>query len=601
MLKRQLGWLTALALLVCPPLVAAAGAAPAAGAGPAPQPWIEASNRYANRLVEIQAKYAPESASSAGAEAHDAEVVDLKPDVAKRQVADLGAIIAEFKKALPGETDPRVRQDLQILIDAAAQNRDSIELNEQLMLRYFDLSKFVFQSFHSLLDPRISKKRQAAALIRLKRYAGTERGYQPMAKLYQNWIEEQLNNPSLVGPWSVEVEQDLKNRAEYLEGTRDLFEKSGLKGWQGDLKTLTGQLDEISKWTRETILPRARKTNQLPPQIYADNLKQVGVDMEPREIIDRALYVYSTTREEMMAIAVGIAARRGLKSADYHDVLRELKKERIPNDKLLEVYNAHLKQIEAIIQREHLVTLPTRQAVIRLASEAESAAQPAPHLSLPRLIGNTGEPGEFVLPTSNPNADSSAELDDFNYDAITWGLTTHEARPGHELQFASMLEHGVSTARALFAFNSANVEGWALYSEAIMKPYLSPEAQLAALQMRLMRAARAYLDPMLNLGLIEPAAAKRLLMEDVVLSEPMAKQEVDRYTFRSPGQATSYFYGYTRLEALRARAELALGSHFSVQGYHDFLIGQGLLPIHVLEQAVLEDYIPSQQGRPPAH
>jgi uncharacterized protein (DUF885 family) len=68
-----------------------------------------------------------------------------------------------------------------------------------------------------------------------------------------------------------------------------------------------------------------------------------------------------------------------------------------------------------------------------------------------------------VLPTSNPNAESGVEMDDFNYDAITWALTAHEARPGHELQFAAMLEHGVSTARAVFAFNSANVEGWACW------------------------------------------------------------------------------------------------------------------------------------------
>ena len=138
------------------------------------------------------------------------------------------------------------------------------------------------------------------------------------------------------------------------------------------------------------------------------------------------------------------------------------------------------------------------------------------------------------------------------------------------------------------------MEGWALYSEAFFKPYMPLDAQLATLQMRMMRAARAFLDPMLNLGLIEPAAAKRLLMEDVVLSEPMAKQEIDRYTFVSPGQATSYFYGYIKLEALRARTQLALGDRFDVQAYHDFIINEGLLPIDLLEKAVAEDFVASR-------
>jgi uncharacterized protein (DUF885 family) len=574
--------------------------APATPSAPPSQAWIQESNRFADRLIEVGARYVPESASSSGVEAHDAEVADLKPRYVERNEADLDAIVADFKKALPTQTDPRVRQDLQILIDAGTRNRDSLEVNRQLMLPYADLSKYIFQSFHALLDPRVSKKRQAAALIRLKRYAGTEKGYEPVATLYRARMEEGLRNAALVGPWIVEVDQDLKNPQQFAQGTRDLFQKSGLQGWEHDLDTLNGQLAQLAQWTRETVVPRARKTNQLPPKIYADNLKQVGVDMDPHELIDRALYVYSTTREEMAEVASGIAARRGMKSADYHEVLRELKKDRIPNDKLIEVYNDHLKQIEDIVRREHLVTLPSRKAVIRLATDAESAAQPAPHMSPPRLIGNTGERGEFVLPTSNPNADSGEEENDFNYQAVTWDMIAHEARPGHELQFAKMIERGVSNARAIFAFNSANVEGWALYSEAIMKQYLSPEAQLAALQMRLMRAARAYLDPMLNLGLIDPAAAKRLLMEDVVLSEPMAKQEVDRYTFNSPGQATSYFYGYIHMEALRARVELTLGKRFHPQAFHDFMIDQGLLPVKQLEQAVLEQFVPSQQARPAA-
>jgi uncharacterized protein (DUF885 family) len=284
-----------------------------------------------------------------------------------------------------------------------------------------------------------------------------------------------------------------------------------------------------------------------------------------------------------------------MKSSDYHDVLRELKKAQIPNDKLLALYDERLGRIETIARNEHLITLPQRKAVIRLATTAESAAQPAPHLDIPRLIGNTGEPGEFILPTSNPNAESKAEMDDFNYDAITWALTSHEARPGHELQFATMLEQGVSTTRAFFAFNSANVEGWALYSEAFMKQYLPLDGQLALLQMRMMRAARAFLDPMLNLGMIEPDAAKRLLMDEVLLSEPMAKQEVDRYTFNAPGQATSYFFGYTKLEALRAKTELALGSQFNLQAYHDFIIHQGLLPPELLEKAVTEEFVPAQK------
>ena len=321
-----------------------------------------------------------------------------------------------------------------------------------------------------------------------------------------------------------------------------------------------------------------------------------GVKTEPQQLIDRALVGFQQTRDEMQTLSRMIAKERGLPSADYHDVLRALKTQKIPNDQLMPIYRARLAAIEDIVRKEKIVSLPERAAVIRVASEAESAAQPAPHLSPPRLIGNTGEAAEFVLPLDNPNAKAGVTMDDFKFDAITWTLTAHEARPGHELQFARMLEAGVSIPRAVFAFNSANVEGWALYAEAVMKQYLPIDGQLCSLQMRLMRAARAFLDPMVNLGQITPDAAQQFLMKEVLLSEPMAKQEVDRYSFRAPGQATAYFYGYERQLAIRARAEMALGDRFEALGYHDFVVNQGLLPPELLEQAVLELYVPERRA-----
>jgi uncharacterized protein (DUF885 family) len=306
------------------------------------------------------------------------------------------------------------------------------------------------------------------------------------------------------------------------------------------------------------------------------------------------MFAYMQTRDELDSLARVLAKEKGYPSANYRDVIRELKKDRVPADKVMTVYKSHLATLEDTLRKQNIVTLPKRDAAIRLSTEAEAAAFPAPHIDPPRLIGNTGEPAEFVLPLKNTQG---GEMDDFDSQAVAWTITAHECRPGHELQFAGMLERGVSTARIVYAFNSANIEGWALYAEAVMKQYLPLEGQIGSLQMRMLRAARAFLDPMLNLGLIEPDAARRVLTEEVMLSEAFAKTEVDRYTFDSPGQATSYFYGYSRLEALRTKAELALGKQFREQPYHDFIISEGLLPLDLLDQAVMTRFVPSQGGR----
>jgi uncharacterized protein (DUF885 family) len=126
-----------------------------------------------------------------------------------------------------------------------------------------------------------------------------------------------------------------------------------------------------------------------------------------------------------------------------------------------------------------------------------------------------------------------------------------------------------------------------------MQPFMPHDGQLISLQHRLMRAARAFIDPELQAGKLTPQQAGDILQKDVVLSPALAKEEVDRYTFRSPGQATSYFYGYTRLRELRADVEKSQGNRFNQQKYHDFILSQGLLPPNLLRKAVMQDYVTS--------
>ena len=61
-----------------------------------------------------------------------------------------------------------------------------------------------------------------------------------------------------------------------------------------------------------------------------------------------------------------------------------------------------------------------------------------------------------------------------------------------------------------------------------------------------------------------------------------------------PGQATAYYYGYGKMQALRTQTELKLKDDFNQQAYHDFILDQGMLPPELLKQAVMEEFVPSQ-------
>jgi uncharacterized protein (DUF885 family) len=561
-------------------------------------PWVARSNENAKVLLQVLAKYSPESASQIGVDGFDEAIVDLSHDQFDAQQADLAAAISEFHQRAAGEADAKVRQDLQILEGAAADNVSSNAVNRKYLLPFIDVTGLVFGVVQQMLDPRVPPARQQTIAVRLAKYAGLTKGYQPVSELAKARTLERVHaDASLIGPFRGEVEQAIGDLPTYLAGIKDLLAKSKVKGWQRSYASLEKQLTDYTAWLKSDLLPRARTDHRLPPAVYADNLHQYGVDIPPEELIAKALTSFAEIRNQMAITAGLIAKERSLPDADYHAVIRKLKEQQIPAGQVLALYKARLGEIENAIRAQHIVSLPDRAASIRVATPAENAQQPAPHMSPPRLIGNTGEYGEFVLATG-VSADASGKglsYDDFSHQGAVWTLTAHEARPGHELQYAKMVESGVSTARAVFAFNSVNVEGWALYAEAEMQPYEPLDGQLFALQARAQRAARAFLDPMVNMGQVTPEEVKSFLMEEVCLSEGMATQEMQRYVFRAPGQATSYFYGYQRLMETRQATQLALRASFNRQAFNDFVLAQGLLPPKLLRAAVMEEFVPSQR------
>jgi len=581
------------------PPTPAAAAASSAKTAPA---WIARSDANARLVFEVLARFSPEEAGELGVDGYDEQVLDLKPGVFERSQKATRDAQSALEARLATETEAPVKQDLEILIQAAKDNVEGAALTRRLQLDYFDVPQTVFRGLRGLLDDQIPPARRAKALVRLKRYAGLEPGVTPIAVLAQERTRERLAVPGLVGPFRGEVEKNLASSASYVGGIAELLERYKVTGYGPALAKLKEQAAAYDAFVRAEVLPRARTDYRLPPELYAFSLRQYGVDIPPDQLADRARTSFMEIRNEMRALAPLVAKEKGLSVTDYRDVIRELKKQQLVGEAILPHYQKRMRDLEEIIRREGIVTLPARDARIRLASAAESAAVPAPNMRPPRLVGNTGEMGEFVLPLKviTTGADGSQSLqgfDDFTFDAASWTLTVHEGRPGHELQFASMIEKGVSAARGIFAANSVNIEGWALYAEAEMKPYEPLDGQLIALQHRLLRAVRAFLDPDLQAARITPEEATRFIMEHVVVSQPMAQQEVDRYTFRSPGQATSYFYGYLRWMQMKAETEMALGKKFNRQRYHDFILAQGLLPPAVIGRVVREQFVEAERTR----
>jgi hypothetical protein len=559
---------------------------------------LAASDAVALELLAHAGRFHPESVSGFGLVEFDPAVRDLGPDVDARLLAAVREDFALIERRLVDETDAATRQDLEIMLDAYGRRIERLETERRLLLPYRNVVETIYEGVRALLDDQVAAERRPHARTRLARYAGLEPGTRPLTELALERWREHAGESGKLGPARAEVEKDLGNAKTLVDGIAPLFDAYGLDGYAPALDALRAQVDAYVAATRAEVLPRARSEHRLPAELYALELRDYGVEIPVVELTSRARVSFREIQNEMQAIASLIAKERGLASSDYRAVLAGLKRQQFQGEAILPHYRARMKDLEEIIRRERIVSLPAREANIRLAGEAESAAQPAPHMLPPRLIGNAGELGTFVLPLRVPTAAGQASLayDDFTFEAASWTLTAHEGRPGHELQFASCVERGVSLARQLFAFNSTNVEGWALYMEAETKPYEPLDGQLVALQHRLLRAARAFLDPGLQDGTVTPEEADRILQRDVVVSPAMALQEVERYTFRAPGQATSYFCGYVQLMDLRTEVERLLGDRFDRLRYHDFLLSQGFLPGRLLRAAVLGEFLQTERA-----
>jgi hypothetical protein len=539
-------------------------------AGPLPQvaPMSEAqrarSDAFAAELTAVLDALDPE------------RTVDWSPGADERAIAALQAVCARLRAAREGEADPAVAEDLAILVGAAEQ---------EIAARALDRVRVPLLDPASVAADGVSAALAAggpdAALARLRRYTGEADGTEPLAALAEARTREALARPGAVPPARDAVERLVG----FAVATELRAALADVPTAAASLDRLEAQLSRYDAFLSAEVLLGARADGRLGEDAYRLALRRWGIDADPVALADEAHRAFDAIVAEMQPIAAEVAADRGWPDPDYRAVLRELKREQIGGDALEALYRQRIADIDALIAEHAIVTLPARSLSFRLASAAESARMPAP-MYLPPPPDHPDEPGTFVLPLRDMAAGGPA-YDDFSFAAASWWLTAHEGRPGHDLQYATMAEHPPSVARARYAFVSANVEGWGLYAESLIAPYVDAEARLVILDARLMRAAHAFLDIELNLGRIGPDEVRRVMVDEVGFSPAWAETCLLRYTTLMPGQAPSYFYGYQRLVALRDEARDRFGDRFDLRAFHDAVLAQGVVPPDQLRAAVL--------------
>ncbi len=328
----------------------------------------------------------------------------------------------------------------------------------------------------------------------------------------------------------------------------------------------------------KTYIPRARESvgmSALPDGAawYAYNVRiQTTTNRTPAQIHETGLAEVKRIHAQMDSVMRSIGYKGTF--AEFTNFLRTDPKFFFTDSaELVRAYRDIVKRIdpELIHMFGHLPRLPYGVTTIPSYS-AKSATtayyQPGSY--------EAGRPGYYYVNTYALNTRPKWEME---------ALSSHEAVPGHHLQIAIAQElTGLPDFRRYGGY-TAFVEGWALYSESLgpsIGLYKDPYSKFGQLTYEMWRAIRLVIDTGIHAQGMSRQDAIDYFAANSAKTQNDIVVEVDRY-ITTPGQALAYKTGELKIKELRAYAEQQLGDKFDIREFHDQILGQGALPLDVLD------------------
>lgn len=380
------------------------------------------------------------------------------------------------------------------------------------------------------------------------------------------------------------------------------------------LEELSGErrralLDEAEAVIRDTVHPAYRRLDESLAALARVAGDEAGVwslpdgdayyrwtlrfhtttDLGPDEIHAIGLARVERLRAEMRATL----REMGLPDADPAATVRALNRDErflFPDTpegrtRILEGYREIVREARRRLP-DLFGRLPEAPVEVRPVPAFKEAGSAGAYYNPPSFDG--ARPGVFYV-----NLRSVREIPRFSMRTLAY----HEAIPGHHLQIALAMENPELPLFRRFVPFTAFIEGWALYAERLAAEqgfHPSPADRLGFLVAQMFRAVRLVVDTGIHARRWSREEAIAYMLENTGMPETDVVAEVERYVV-TPGQACAYMIGQLRILDLRERARRRLGARFELADFHDAVLGEGALPLVVLER-VVEDWIREEAG-----
>jgi uncharacterized protein (DUF885 family) len=311
----------------------------------------------------------------------------------------------------------------------------------------------------------------------------------------------------------------------------------------------------------------ARLAQNTTTDLTADQIHRIGLQQ------------VAAIRAEMERVKARIGYKGSLES--FFDAVRTNPEFKFPNT--AKGREQYLAQARGVIARMMAAaprwfhTLPKAPLEVRAVEKWREGTATVACYNRPTPDGS--RPGIYYVNLADMNQVQKIQLE---------GIAVHEGAPGHHFQIARAQElQGLPKARR-FGGYSAYSEGWGLYTERLAKEmggYTDPYSEFGMLSLQMWRAIRLVTDTGLHSKRWSRSQAIDYFRTNSSLSPLDIEREVNRY-INNPGQATSYMIGQLKIAELRKRAETKLGSKFDIRDFHEVVLGNGAVPLGVLEEEV---------------
>ena len=359
-------------------------------------------------------------------------------------------------------------------------------------------------------------------------------------------------------------------------------------------------LRSYAEWLKTDVLPRSKGDFRIGAEIFSKKLLYDEMVDTP---LDRLLEIGWADLRKNQADFKRVAAQLEPDKTSS-DVLAELMADHPAPNQLLQSFRDTFDGLIAFIRAKHIIRIPSDVRPILQETPPFMRATTFASMDTPGPFENIAKEAYFnvTLPGAHETAEQIAgRMSAFNVGTIV-STATHEAYPGHYVQFLWVHEAPTKTRMLLGA--SSNAEGWAHYCEQMMldEGFGQPgtgakdarEAKLirlGQLQDALLRDARFIAGIEMHTGKMSFEQATEFFVKEGYQSKETGLVETKRGT----ADPTYLYYTLGKLEILKLREDVRKkeGAAFSLEQFHNNFMRQGFPPIKIVRRAMLGDDSPT--------